>query len=158
MKKGFLGLIVPPEDFELLCGDQDLGSYRFNTRVAEHRFCKICGIHPYSRPRSHPDSFDVNLRCLDDGIDGFEIDSFDGRHWEENVGTIRSNPLTILLATMATAAIFACDARFIEAGPSGECREVAAQCVLEKGPLGVCEQTRCLEGESGPCLICTPQH
>ena len=53
-KKGFINLIAKPEDFELLCGEALLTSYRFNTRVAEHRFCSVCGIHPFSRPRSYP--------------------------------------------------------------------------------------------------------
>ena len=36
-------------------------------------------------PRSHPDGFSVNFRCLD-STDGFEvtINPFDGRDWERN--------------------------------------------------------------------------
>jgi hypothetical protein len=82
-KKGILHLIVPPEQFELLSGADDLVSYRFNTGTAEHRFCRVCGIHPFYVPRSDPDKIDVNARCLD-GVDpralapGF----FDGQNWE----------------------------------------------------------------------------
>jgi hypothetical protein len=90
--KGYVNLIVPAGDFELLQGDDDLETYRFNTRIARHRFCRHCGIHPYSRPRSHPDSYDVNARCLDDGCDFLEIEPFDGRHWEDNVESIRETP------------------------------------------------------------------
>jgi len=88
-KKGFINLIVAPADFRLLQGEASLQSYRFNTRQAEHRFCRHCGIHPFSRPRSHPDSFDVNARCLDGGYDFLTIEDFDGRNWEDNVGSIR---------------------------------------------------------------------
>ncbi|MEE4203290.1 MAG: GFA family protein [Halieaceae bacterium] len=88
-KKGFINIIVQPEDFELLSGEEQLTSYRFNTRIADHRFCKVCGIHPFSRPRSHPGAYDVNGRCLDNGIDDWEIDVFDGQHWEENVAKIQ---------------------------------------------------------------------
>ena len=88
-KKGFINIIVPAEDFELLQGEGNLVTYRFNTKVAEHQFCSICGIHSFSRPRSHPSDYDVNGRCLDDGVDGFEITPFDGKHWEQNVGSIR---------------------------------------------------------------------
>ena len=88
-KKGMVNLIVPFEDFELLQGDADLGVYRFNTETAVHRFCKICGIHPFSRPRSHPDAYDVNARCLDEGADHFEITIFDGQNWEASVDAIR---------------------------------------------------------------------
>ena len=70
-KKGFLHLIVPPEQFELLSGKDDLTTYTFNTGVAKHTFCKTCGIHPFYVPRSDPDKIDVNARCLDDvDLDG----------------------------------------------------------------------------------------
>ncbi len=89
-KKGFLHLIVPPERFELLDGESALCTYEFNTRVAKHRFCKFCGIHPYYRPRSHPDQLSVNLRCLDGvELDTFTLVPFDGQNWETNVDSIR---------------------------------------------------------------------
>jgi hypothetical protein len=83
-KKGILHLIVPPEQFQLLSGKDDLTTYEFNTRVAKHTFCKHCGIHPFYVPRSDPDKIDVNARCLD-GVDlgAFEKTRFDGQHWEE---------------------------------------------------------------------------
>ncbi|MEE3717480.1 GFA family protein [Tumidithrix elongata RA019] len=85
-KKGFLHLIVPPEHFQLLQGENDLTTYTFNTGIAKHLFCRNCGIHAFYRPRSHPKDFDVNVRCLDDdAIALFEITPFDGKHWEENV-------------------------------------------------------------------------
>jgi|SRR6056300_648197 len=88
-KKAMINVIVPAESFELLSGEDALASYRFNTRQAEHRFCRTCGIHPFSRPRSHPGAYDINGRCLDDGLDGWEISEFDGQHWEENVHKLR---------------------------------------------------------------------
>lgn len=88
-KKGFLHLIVPPEDFTLLQGAEALTTYRFNTGIAQHTFCQVCGIHPFYRPRSHPDQFDVNVRCLDgDGLALFEIVPFDGANWEANIQQI----------------------------------------------------------------------
>jgi hypothetical protein len=82
-KKGFLHLIVPPEQFELLGGKDSLTTYEFNTRTAKHMFCKTCGIHAFYVPRSDPDKMDVNVRCLD-GIDiaALSIKTFDGQHWE----------------------------------------------------------------------------
>lgn len=89
-KKGMLHLIVPPERFELLRGAEALSSYSFNTGVAKHRFCRICGMHPFYTPRSHPDHVDVNIRCLDgDAWRRFAIREFDGKNWEANVQTIR---------------------------------------------------------------------
>ncbi len=85
-KKGIIHLIVPPEDFTLLSGADALESYRFNTGVANHLFCRTCGMHPYYIPRSDPDKIDVNVRCLD----GIDVDArtfarFDGRNWESSM-------------------------------------------------------------------------
>ncbi|GAB4526612.1 MAG: GFA family protein [Pleurocapsa sp.] len=85
-KKGFLHLIVPPENFTLLQGKNVLTTYTFNTGIAKHTFCSICGIHSFYRPRSHPKMIDINIRCLDgDVIDNFTIEPFDGVNWEDNV-------------------------------------------------------------------------
>jgi hypothetical protein len=89
-KKGFLHLIVPPEDFVLLAGEGALAEYTFNTHTAKHRFCRTCGTHPFYTPRSHPDHVDVNVRCLDDDAAGtFRFEPFHGQSWEENVDSIR---------------------------------------------------------------------
>lgn len=91
-KKGILHLIVPPEDFELLQGKDNLETYSFNTGIAKHNFCKTCGIHPFYRPRSHPQDYDINIRCLDgDAMEKFTIQYFDGKHWEDNVSQIRAS-------------------------------------------------------------------
>ncbi|MFL6798800.1 MAG: GFA family protein [Xanthobacteraceae bacterium] len=82
-KKGFLHLIVPHEQFELLSGREQLATYTFNTKVAKHMFCKQCGVHSFYVPRSDPDKIDVNARCLDN-IDLSRVTpkAFDGRNWE----------------------------------------------------------------------------
>jgi len=85
-KKGFLHLIVPLLQFTLLQGNNVLTTYKFNTEIAQHKFCSICGIHSFYVPRSHPDCIDVNVRCLDGNvIDDFEIIPFDGENWEDNI-------------------------------------------------------------------------
>lgn len=83
-KKGFLHLIVPPGQFELLSGAEDLTAYRFHTGTATHTFCRHCGIHPFYVPRSDPDKIDVNARCLDN-VDLAQLRPhfFDGQNWEE---------------------------------------------------------------------------
>ena len=89
-RKGFVHLIVPPEQFTLVQGQEELQEYRFNTEVAVHRFCQRCGIHPFYTPRSHPDKVSVNVRCLEGvKLDELEVESFDGANWEENVEGIR---------------------------------------------------------------------
>jgi hypothetical protein len=83
-KKGILHLTVPPGDFEVLSGEDDLTTYQFNTTTARHTFCRHCGIHAFYVPRDDPDKISVNARCLD-GVDPAELKAtrfFDGRNWE----------------------------------------------------------------------------
>jgi len=54
VKKGILHLM--PEHFELLSGEADLATYRFNTGTAKHLFCRHCGIHAFGVPRLNPDA------------------------------------------------------------------------------------------------------
>jgi hypothetical protein len=86
-KKGFLHLIVPPEQFELVSGKDDLVTYEFNTRTAKHMFCKTCGVHAFYVPRSDPDKIDVNARCIDEiDLDTLSVNFFDGENWEQAMG------------------------------------------------------------------------
>jgi hypothetical protein len=75
---GFLHLIVPASRFRLLDGEEALTEYRFNTGAARHLFCGHCGVKAFYVPRSHPDGFSVNVRCLDAGtIEKVIITPFD---------------------------------------------------------------------------------
>jgi hypothetical protein len=85
---GFLHLIVPLSRFRLLQGGDALTTYRFNTGVAEHLFCRDCGIKPFYVPRSNPDGMDVNLRCLDQWPEGVRVVPFDGQNWEANAASL----------------------------------------------------------------------
>ena len=87
-KKGFLHLIVPETALVITAGADALTTYTFNTHTAKHMFCRTCGIHPFYRPRSHPDSWDVNVRCLDDAPP-FTPRPFDGTNWEQAIDSIR---------------------------------------------------------------------
>ena len=84
-KTGFLHLIVPKSRFVLLQGSEYLSSYTFNTGVAKHLFCSVCGIKSFYVPRSNPDGYSINVRCLDNTtIRKITISAFDGKHWDEN--------------------------------------------------------------------------
>jgi hypothetical protein len=86
---GFLHLIVPAARFRLLTGEDALTRYSFGTHTAKHLFCRHCGIKSFYVPRSNPDGFSVNARCLDEGtVERLEIEPFDGRNWERNAGTL----------------------------------------------------------------------
>jgi len=79
---GFLHVIVPHDRLELLTGRDCLASYRFGTGLAEHLFCRNCGVKSFYQPRSHPDSWSVNANCLDEPVE-LAVEQFDGRNWEE---------------------------------------------------------------------------
>ncbi|HKE12461.1 MAG TPA: GFA family protein [Myxococcota bacterium] len=83
-KKGYVHWIVSRERFRLLTPLSALATYTFNTGVAKHHFCPVCGVASFYIPRSDPDRVDVNLRCVE-GVElaGLPLVSFDGRHWEE---------------------------------------------------------------------------
>lgn len=84
-KSGYLGLVVPPSRFRLLAGEDSLATYTFNTGVAQHLFCRTCGIKSFYVPRSHPRGYNVNVRCLDAGtIRAVTVRPFNGREWEKH--------------------------------------------------------------------------
>ncbi len=93
-KTGFLHLIVPKSRFRLLSGEDALTTYRFNTGVARHLFCSTCGVKSFYVPRSHPDGYSVNARCLDKGtVEGMTVRKIDGRNWEKHYPAGRGEPL-----------------------------------------------------------------
>lgn len=73
---------------------------------------------------------------------------------------LRRSPAAVSLGSIAAAVLFAsaCDAGFVADAPSGLCTEAGVQCPLEKGQLGVCEQTRCIGEPKPPCFACVSQH
>jgi hypothetical protein len=72
-KSGFLHLIVPKSRFQLVQG------------VAQHLFCKVCGIKSFYVPRSNPDGYSINVRCLDQTtVKNIKISQFDGQNWEQH--------------------------------------------------------------------------
>jgi hypothetical protein len=88
-KAGFLHVIVPTSAFRLIAGEAALETYRWNSGVAQHRFCRVCGIKSFYIPRSNPDGVDVNARCFDDADrPTLLIAPFDGRNWEANGATL----------------------------------------------------------------------
>ena len=81
-RTGFLHVMAPHSDFELITGRDALTSYRFGTGAAEHLFCKTCGVESFATGTAPTGDrmVAINVRCLD----GFEIDAvtpvkFDGK-------------------------------------------------------------------------------
>jgi len=86
---GYQHLIVPGVQFRLLQGKDMMEEYTFNTGIAKHSFCTICGIKPFYIPRSNPDGYSVNFRCLDASeFAEVVIEPFDGQNWEHHAGAL----------------------------------------------------------------------
>jgi len=86
---GFQHLIVPASRFRLLRGTDQLAEYTFNTGTARHLFCRRCGVKSFYVPRSNPDGFSVNARCLDPAtIEHLAVEPFDGRNWEQSAAAL----------------------------------------------------------------------
>lgn len=80
---GFQHVIVPRAYFTLLSDPGALTTYTFNTGVAKHLFCRTCGVKSFYVPRSNPDGFSINLRCVNRAtIRAVEYEDFDGQNWE----------------------------------------------------------------------------
>ena len=73
--------------FRVTEGEAKLGTYRFNTKTAEHHFCTVCGIYTHHKRRSNPSELGVNVACLE-GLSPFdftEVVVLDGnRHPADN--------------------------------------------------------------------------
>jgi len=84
-KSGFIHYIVPASRFRLDSGAGVLTEYRFNSGLAKHLFCSICGVKSFYVPRSNPDGYSVNVNCIN-SPDLVEIieEEFDGRNWEKH--------------------------------------------------------------------------
>lgn len=83
-RTGYLHLIVTADRFTLLSGRDVLSTYTFNTGTAKHHFCSVCGVKSFYVPRSHPDGYSVNARCLEAGtVTGTTVRQIDGRNWEK---------------------------------------------------------------------------
>lgn len=56
---------VPVEGLTVTKGADSLGLYSFGTQVAQHFFCRTCGIYTHHRRRSDPTEYGVNIGCID---------------------------------------------------------------------------------------------
>ena len=53
-------------------------------RHREASVLPTCGIKPFYVPRSHPDGWSVNARCIDsDTVTGMKVNAVDGKNWEK---------------------------------------------------------------------------
>ena len=80
VKKNAVMYKVHESGLKILRGEDKLSLYRWNSRVAQHYFCSVCGIYTFHRKRAAPDHYGVNVYCLD-GVDvsGVPVRRVDGK-------------------------------------------------------------------------------
>ena len=78
-RSGALLAFLPRDAVQVEAAPDAMTTYTFNKHVIQHKFCKTCGIFPFSDPVAKPGNYRVNLGCVD-GIDplALEIRSIDG--------------------------------------------------------------------------------
>ena len=81
-RKGSLLWFVPRAQLKLLSPEEATEVYTFNKHAIRHRFCRVCGIHPYAEatdPKGNAMAA-INLRCVE-GVDlaAVPVRNFDGR-------------------------------------------------------------------------------
>lgn len=70
-RRGGLMFRVREDQLKLQTPLEQMALYQFHTRTAKDYFCKTCGVLPFRRPRTAPEMWSVNVRCLD----GIDLDS-----------------------------------------------------------------------------------
>lgn len=74
------GFTLSPEEIQIEAKEEALGLYQFDSKIAKHYFCKICGIYPFHETLRMPGHYRVNLGCIDEvDTDRLDITLFDGR-------------------------------------------------------------------------------
>jgi hypothetical protein len=85
---GHAHVFVDAANLRFLSGRDGLTSYQFGSRTADHLFCGTCGIKSLYRPRSHPNGWSVNARCVEGLTIGRRI-AFDGQNWDGSIAGLR---------------------------------------------------------------------
>ena len=66
--------MVSKESLSIIKGEEYLTSYQFNTMIAKHFFCKVCGIYTHHNRRSDPNGAAINIGCIDN-INPFDYEA-----------------------------------------------------------------------------------
>ena len=79
-RKGAIMSPIPKDSLKVVKGQEHLKLYQYHTKVAEHYFCKNCGIYTHHRSYTNPENYEYNVGCIDN-LNTFEyknIPVFDG--------------------------------------------------------------------------------
>ena len=80
-RKGFVMGTALIDELTITSGEKNLTSYKWNTKTAEHFFCKICGINTHHKRRSDPNQYGYNIGC----IEGFEMSWIEDIPFVDNI-------------------------------------------------------------------------
>ena len=73
-RKGYVMSMVTEDDLKITKGKDLLTLYQYHTKVAQHYFCSVCGIYPFTRPRSNPKVYMINIACVE-GVNPFDYEN-----------------------------------------------------------------------------------
>ena len=74
-RKGAISTVIDKKDLKVTKGEELLKFYQFNTNVAKHYFCTNCGIYTHNQRRADPNTYGINVGCLN-GITEDELFKF----------------------------------------------------------------------------------
>ena len=73
-------IFIKHDDFKIIEGSDLITECSFGAKKAKHLFCKNCGIKSFYQPRSHPDSYSINLKCVEEPPEIKNVVYFDGKN------------------------------------------------------------------------------
>ena len=71
-RRGAIVASVTLDNLKLVKGEDKLSLYQFNTKVAKHFFCSVCGIYTHHQRRSNPHLYGFNVACVE-GVDPYAL-------------------------------------------------------------------------------------
>ena len=81
-RKGSLLWFVARDALQLSTPEDATRVYTFNKHLLKHRFCPVCGIHPYAEGQDAKGNAmaAINIRCLEAiDLEAIPVTHFDGR-------------------------------------------------------------------------------
>ena len=73
-RRGAIMATAQLEDLLVTDGEDKLSLYQWNTKIARHYFCSVCGIYTHHQRRRFPDQVGFNVACLED----VDLDKLEG--------------------------------------------------------------------------------
>ena len=83
-RKGYVIGVLGENDFKIIKGENLLKLYQYYTKAAKHYFCSNCGIQTHNLRRRDPNTYGINVACINDistkELFDFKVRINDGRN------------------------------------------------------------------------------